>query len=88
MIRRATQNDFDFIYKLYMHPQVNSYLLYKPMDAAAFKPIFDDLLAKGIKYIFEQKGKSIGMCKLLSIYLSGIAYRLSWRAGNRSPLFR
>jgi len=81
MIRKATPNDFDFIYKLYMHPQVNPYLLYEPMDAIAFKPIFDELLAKQIKYIFEQNGDSIGMCKLLPytyrashiVYLGGLA---------------
>ena len=38
MIRKATQEDFDFIYALHMHPQVNRFLLYEIMSAADFKP--------------------------------------------------
>lgn len=81
MIRKATTSDFDYICSLYMHPQVNPYLLYEMMDAAAFKPIFDDLLSKEVKYIFETDGKAVGMFKLIPLqhrnshiaYLGGLA---------------
>ncbi|MEP6845726.1 MAG: GNAT family protein [Panacibacter sp.] len=81
MIRKATASDFSFIYNLYMHPQVNSFLLYEIMDAASFKPIFDDLLAKNMKHIFEAEGKTVGMFKLIPltyrashiVYLGGLA---------------
>ena len=81
MIRKTTAQDFDFIYSLYMHPQVNPFLLYEMMDAASFKPIFDDLITKDIKYVFEDNGEKAGMFKLVPhtyrashiAYLGGLA---------------
>jgi len=77
MHRKATQNDLQFIYDLYMHPQVNPYLLYEPMNIEEFKPIFNKLLEDAIKYIFMDKMQtSIGMFKLfpLTYRASHIAY--------------
>ena len=65
MIRKMTQEDFHFIYELYMHPDVNKYLLYEPMSEAEFNPIFADLLEKQIIYIFEIAGQPAGMFKLV-----------------------
>lgn len=45
MTQKADNNDFNFIYELYMHPQVNPYLLYELMDAGNFEPIYKDLEA-------------------------------------------
>lgn len=81
MIRKATATDFNYLYNLYMHPQVNPFLLYEMMDAASFKPIFDELLSKEVKYIFETEGKAVGMFKLVPLlhrnshiaYLGGVA---------------
>ena len=81
MIRKATQQDFDFVYRLYMHPHVNRFLLYEMMSAEVFKPIFDDLLKNNVKYIFENDGIPVGMCKLVPnvhraahiVYLGGLA---------------
>lgn len=81
MNRKATPADFDFIYDLHMHPQVNRFLFYEIMSEAEFKPIFNDLLAQGILYIYEEEGKMIGMFKLVPqqhrashiIYLGGVA---------------
>ncbi len=81
MIRKVTQEDFNFIYGLYMHPQVNPFLFYEMMDANSFKPIFDELLAKDVLYIFEDNGKAVGMFKLVPLahrnshiaYLGGLA---------------
>ncbi|HNP23618.1 MAG TPA: GNAT family protein [Panacibacter sp.] len=81
MIRKATAADFNYLYKLYMHPQVNPFLLYEMMDANSFKPIFDELLSKGVKYVFEYGGEPIGMFKLIPLqyrnahiaYLGGVA---------------
>ena len=58
MTRKATQNDIQFIYDLYMHPQVNPFLLYENMDLEQFRPIYQDLLADGVKYIFEENGRN------------------------------
>jgi L-phenylalanine/L-methionine N-acetyltransferase len=81
MTRNITPADFDLVYKLYMHPLVNPYLLYEQMDAAAFKPIFENLLQRNIIYIFEADGGAKGMFKLLQqehrsdhvAYLGGLA---------------
>ena len=86
MIRTMTLQDFDFIYELYMHPQVNKYLLYEPMSGEEFRDIFDDLLKKEIIYIFEDKGQLAGMFKLVSYthrashvaYLGGLAIHPSY----------
>lgn len=81
MARNMTAGDFDFIFELYMHPQVNPWLLYETMEAADFKPVFDDLLSKNIMYIFEVKREPVGMFKLIpqpfrnhhTVYLGGLA---------------
>jgi len=81
MTRKITEEDFDFIYELYMHPRVNKYLLYEPMPAPEFRSIFTDLLNKEIIYIFENKGIATGMFKLVPLthrsshvgYLGGLA---------------
>ena len=81
MIRKMTQEDFHFIYELYMYPGVNKYLLYEPMAEADFSPIFADLLQKQIIYIFENGGAPEGMFKFVPYafrsshvaYLGGLA---------------
>ena len=82
MFRNAIQNDLQFIYDLYMHPQVNSYLLYELMTIEEFKPIYEKLLEDGIKYVFEdENGTAIGMFKIFPwthrsshiAYLGGLA---------------
>ncbi len=67
MIRKASLADFDFIYELYMHPLVNPWILYDAMSKELFKPIYEDLLAKKIKYIYEVDDTAIGMCKLIPL---------------------
>jgi len=89
MIRRMSQQDFEFIYELYMHPEVNKYLLYEPMPETEFTPIFADLLQKQIIYIFENTGSAAGMFKLVPYtyrashvaYLGGLAIHPS-RSGK------
>lgn len=81
MTRNITAADFDFVYNLYMHPLVNPYLLYEQMDAAAFKPVFEDLLRRNIIYIFEMDSAAKGMFKFIKnehrsshvAYLGGLA---------------
>jgi L-phenylalanine/L-methionine N-acetyltransferase len=64
MIRQANSSDFEFIYSLYFHPNVNPFLLYEMMDRPSFQPIFDELMSKDIKFIFEENAQSVGMFKL------------------------
>jgi RimJ/RimL family protein N-acetyltransferase len=81
MIRKITAADFGLIYSLYMHPQVNAWLLYEMMDKDSFRPIFDDLLQKGIIYIYEEDRVAAGMFKFIHqqhrnshiAYLGGVA---------------
>jgi L-phenylalanine/L-methionine N-acetyltransferase len=86
MIRKITQQDFDFIYELYMHPQVNRYLLYELMPADEFKDVFTDLLNKDIICVFEENRIAAGMFKLIPLtwrtshiaYLGGLAIHPSY----------
>lgn len=81
MIRKALSSDFDFVYGLYMHPQVNPFLLYEVMSREEFVPVFNDLLLAGVKYIFEPDAVVCGMFKLVPLthrtshvaYLGGVA---------------
>ena len=80
MIRKATTEDFDFVYELYMHPQNNPFLLYEQMNTNLFLPIFNDLQTKGLLYLYELDSIPTGMCKLVPqqhrnahiVYLGGL----------------
>jgi putative acetyltransferase len=81
MHRLATADDFDFIYGLYMHPEINPFLLYEMMDEVSFAPIFEELIADRVLYVFMQEEAPIGMFKLIPLkhrtshiaYLGGVA---------------
>ncbi len=81
MLITATATDFDFFYSLYMHPQVNPYLLYEMMDKENFTPIFTDLLQQQVLYKYADEENAVGMCKLILLkhrnhhmmYLGGFA---------------
>jgi L-phenylalanine/L-methionine N-acetyltransferase len=65
MHRKANNNDFDFVYYMFMHPQVNPHLLYEQMSEESFKPIFEKLIATDILYLFEENNETVGMFKLV-----------------------
>ncbi len=79
--RPVTPADFDFIYNLYFHPQINPFLLYEMMEPADFQPIFDDLISRNLLYVFAPEGVDIGMFKWVPLehrcshiaYLGGVA---------------
>ena len=81
MTRLIREQDFDYIYGLYMHPSTNPFLLYEYMSEEAFRPLFDELLAKQIIYIYEPEGVPLGMFKLITylhrnahiVYVGGLA---------------
>jgi hypothetical protein len=62
MLIPAVADDFDFFYSLYMHPQVNPYLLYEMMDEPSFEPIFNDLLQQKVLYKYADGTNAVGMC--------------------------
>jgi RimJ/RimL family protein N-acetyltransferase len=81
MIRKAVTADMDFLYELYMHPDVNKALLYEPMPKEQFVPIAQELIDKGTKFIFLHADKPAGMVKLVPythrqahiMYVGGLA---------------
>jgi RimJ/RimL family protein N-acetyltransferase len=81
MIRKARTSDFEFIYGLYFHPEINPFLLYEHMDAPSFQPIFKELMDTGVLYVFDHEGEMAGMSKLVPlthrtdhiVYLGGVA---------------
>jgi RimJ/RimL family protein N-acetyltransferase len=86
MVRKAVKNDFDFIYSLYMHPQVNPFLLYELMEAENFTAIYKKLLEQQVKYIYSSNEQNAGMFKLIPftyrsshiVYLGGLAIHPSF----------
>ena len=81
MVRKLSEQDFDFIYELYMHPDTNPWLMYEKMDKQSFEPIYQDLLNREIIFVYSEEGNDIGMFKLLPLtyrsshvaYLGGLA---------------
>src|SRR6478609_3633644 len=81
MIRSAASKDFTFFYDLYMHPEVNPFLLYENMTPQLFEPIFNELVNDDVLYVFEISDKPVGMFKLINLkhrnahiaYLGGVA---------------
>jgi hypothetical protein len=52
-IKKITGKDFNDLYDIYMHPEVNPYLSFEIMDKPSFQPISQELHSSGkhIKYI-------------------------------------
>lgn len=81
MTRKALPSDFDFVYGLYMHPQVNPYLLYEQMTKNDFFPVFEELLFHQQIFIYMDHDQPVGMFKLVPlryrtshiVYLGGVA---------------
>jgi putative acetyltransferase len=86
MIRKATHPDFNFIYELHIHPQVNRFLFYEMMETVEFKGIFNEMLEQGVLYVYEEDGVSKGMFKLTPkqhrcshiVFLGGVAIHPSF----------
>ncbi len=63
MLRLGTEKDFDALYPIYMHPTVNPYLSFEIMSQEEFLPVFNDLLASGNLYIYENSdGQVLATC--------------------------
>lgn len=97
MLRKATEADFDFVFQLYMHPSVNPWLLYEMMPASDFQPIYQDLIQKEVKYIYEHESVKMGMCKLVPhthrtahvVYLGGLGIHPGFEGkGHGSKMLR
>lgn len=81
MLEKVKLDDFYYIYNLYMHPEVNPYLLYEMMEEETFRPIFEDLIKEEVLFLYKNGLEDIGMCKLIRqkyrnehiIYLGGLA---------------
>lgn len=77
MIRKANVEDIPWLFWMYMHPDINPFLLYEQMDIEAFGAAIEPLISSGHIYIW---GENIGMFKLVPmefrtahiVYLGGI----------------
>ena len=97
MHRLAEASDFDFIYRLYMHPVINPWLLYEMMEETEFRPIFEELVAKKCLFVYYEGTEMIGMFKLVPqkyrnshiIYLGGIGIHPDyWGKGYGSKMLK
>ena len=81
MLEKVKADNFSYIYNLYMHPEVNPYLLYEMIDSDTFRPIFNDLINDEVLYLYKEGSEILGMCKLIRqkhrnehiVYLGGVA---------------
>ncbi len=91
--RPANAEDFSFFYRLYMHPDINPYLLYEVMDEESFQPIYAQLLEEKILYVFQHQGQDAGMFKLIPLqhrtshiaYLGGLAIAPEYAGQGLAP---
>src|SRR5262245_8316471 len=87
MLRIATKEDFKLIYSWFMHPEINPWMLYEPMQQEQFLPIYNELVSKKNLFVFEDDNKPVGMCKLVPqqfrnahiVYLGSVAIDPSYR---------
>ncbi len=81
MISMATAEDFPFLYRLYMHPATNPWLLYEVQPMEAFLPELRMLTERQMLYVYSRDGVPVGMFKLQPmkhrnshiVYLGGVA---------------
>jgi putative acetyltransferase len=81
MIKVATADDFPFLYRLYMHPVTNPWLLYEVQPLESFLPELKMLTDRGMIYTYANDSVPVGMFKLQPmkhrnshiIYLGGVA---------------
>lgn len=60
MRRLATADDIDAVFAIYSHPEVTPFLTFEPMDAAAFGPVYAELLASGNFHVWTVDGEVAG----------------------------
>ena len=53
MLRQGSEQDFDKLYPIYMHPTVNPYLSFEIMSKEEFLPIFQELIESEVLYVYE-----------------------------------
>jgi putative acetyltransferase len=81
MITVATAAHFPFLYRLYMHPVTNPWLLYEVQPMEEFLPELRMLTERQMLYIYSHEGEAVGMFKLQPmkhrnshiVYLGGVA---------------
>ena len=57
MERKATIDDIDSIYDIYMDEYNNPYMTFEIMDKVSFIPVYKDILASNDIYVYEIDGK-------------------------------
>jgi len=58
-IKQVTEKNFDELYNIYMHPEINPYLSFEIMNKSSFKPIFQELHHSGKHLKYVDKGNTI-----------------------------
>jgi putative acetyltransferase len=64
MRRRATPQDFEDVYQIFMDESVNPFLNVAPMDRRSFRPLFEELLEEGTLHVCEVEGAVAGLYTL------------------------
>lgn len=63
--RLARPEDIGQVHRIYMDGRVMPFLGHDPMDLAAFRAVFDALLATGAFYVVEREGQVAGFYRIV-----------------------
>lgn len=58
--RPIVLSDLDVLHRIYMDAESNPFLSYEPMDVAAFRPIFEDLVRSGSTHLLLEGINVVG----------------------------
>jgi len=73
-LRRATLDDFDVLYQIWMADHVNPFMSFEPMSKDEFQPIFESLFKSSEVYVIEQNGAVVA------------ARRVSYGSGSQAHI--
>lgn len=62
VLRRATNDDFDALFHIYMDVNVNRFLNFEIMDKDTFHPIFSELMNSGELYVYSDDKQVMATC--------------------------
>lgn len=63
-LRRATSDDFDALYEIWMQDHINPFMSFELMSKEAFKPIFESMFKDSDIYVIEDNGQIVAVKRM------------------------
>ncbi|OGT36429.1 MAG: hypothetical protein A3F11_06390 [Gammaproteobacteria bacterium RIFCSPHIGHO2_12_FULL_37_14] len=64
-LRRATPDDFDALYEIWMQDHINPFMSFEQMPKNEFRPIFDQLFKASDIYVIEDAGQVVAARRII-----------------------